>query len=193
MAARIELQRVPFRPRCRSPTRAGNRVLPGRYRRGPMGRILEASEVMEPEFDATAFMAELDRMGMKLSALQLADGTFKVYRWACAARESTRRKSRISGMLRSAGIKRALMFSPSTSFAPNRPPEQGPATSPARRRAKAEPPDTLIRRTPAIIAASRRSADCRADDQEHPSPLLGRGTAQRCPVVVGQRRTGGRS
>ena len=46
-----------------------------------MGRILEASEVMEPEFDAAAFMAELDRMGMKLTALQLADGTFKVYRW----------------------------------------------------------------------------------------------------------------
>src|ERR1700722_15110463 len=51
------------------------------WRRGPMGRILEASEVMELEFDAAAFMAELDRMGMKLSALQLADGTFKVYRW----------------------------------------------------------------------------------------------------------------
>jgi hypothetical protein len=46
-----------------------------------MGRFLEASEVMEPEFDAAAFIAELDRMGMKLSALQLADGTFKVYRW----------------------------------------------------------------------------------------------------------------
>jgi hypothetical protein len=46
-----------------------------------MGRILEAREAMEPEFDAAAFLAELDSMGMKLSALQLADGTFKVYRW----------------------------------------------------------------------------------------------------------------
>ena len=33
------------------------------------------------EFDAEAFIAELERMGMKLTALQLADGNFKVYRW----------------------------------------------------------------------------------------------------------------
>jgi hypothetical protein len=34
-----------------------------------------------PEFDVEAFIAELDRMGMKLTALQLADGKLKVYRW----------------------------------------------------------------------------------------------------------------
>ena len=28
-----------------------------------------------------AFIAEPDRLGMKLTALELADGTFKVYRW----------------------------------------------------------------------------------------------------------------
>ena len=33
------------------------------------------------EFDAEAFIAELERMGMRLTALQLADGKFKVYRW----------------------------------------------------------------------------------------------------------------
>jgi len=33
------------------------------------------------EFEVEAFIAELERMGMKLTALQLADGTFKVYRW----------------------------------------------------------------------------------------------------------------
>jgi hypothetical protein len=33
------------------------------------------------EFDAEAFVAELERVGMKLTALQLADGNFKVYRW----------------------------------------------------------------------------------------------------------------
>ena len=33
------------------------------------------------EFDPQAFIAELERMGMKLTALQLADGKFKVYRW----------------------------------------------------------------------------------------------------------------
>jgi len=34
-----------------------------------------------PEFDIEAFIAELERKGMRLTALQLADGTFKVYRW----------------------------------------------------------------------------------------------------------------
>jgi hypothetical protein len=34
-----------------------------------------------PAFDVKAFISELERMGMKLTALQLADGTFKVYRW----------------------------------------------------------------------------------------------------------------
>ena len=34
-----------------------------------------------PDFDVEAFIAELDRLGMKLTALELADGTFKVYRW----------------------------------------------------------------------------------------------------------------
>ena len=33
------------------------------------------------EFDPQGFIAELERMGMKLTALQLADGKFKVYRW----------------------------------------------------------------------------------------------------------------
>jgi len=33
------------------------------------------------EFDAEAFIAELERMGMRLTALQLADGKLKVYRW----------------------------------------------------------------------------------------------------------------
>jgi hypothetical protein len=36
---------------------------------------------MESEFDAAAFIAELDRMGVKLTAFQLADGTLKVYCW----------------------------------------------------------------------------------------------------------------
>jgi hypothetical protein len=34
-----------------------------------------------PEFEVEAFITELERMGMKLTALQLADGTLKVYRW----------------------------------------------------------------------------------------------------------------
>jgi hypothetical protein len=34
-----------------------------------------------PDFDMETFIAELDRLGMKLTALKLADGTFKVYRW----------------------------------------------------------------------------------------------------------------
>jgi hypothetical protein len=34
-----------------------------------------------PDFDAQTLIAELDRLGMKLTALELADGTFKVYRW----------------------------------------------------------------------------------------------------------------
>jgi hypothetical protein len=33
------------------------------------------------EFDVQAFITQLDRMGMKLTALQMADGKFKVYRW----------------------------------------------------------------------------------------------------------------
>jgi hypothetical protein len=33
------------------------------------------------ELDPQAFIAELKRMGIKLTALQLAHGTFKVYRW----------------------------------------------------------------------------------------------------------------
>ena len=33
------------------------------------------------ELDAEAFIAEFERMGMRLTALQLADGRFKVYRW----------------------------------------------------------------------------------------------------------------
>jgi hypothetical protein len=33
------------------------------------------------EFEVEAFVAELDRLGMKLTALELADGRLKVYRW----------------------------------------------------------------------------------------------------------------
>jgi len=33
------------------------------------------------EFDVEAFITQLDRMGMKLTALRMADGKFKVYRW----------------------------------------------------------------------------------------------------------------
>jgi hypothetical protein len=32
------------------------------------------------DFDIAAFVAELDRLGLKLTALQLADGTLEVYR-----------------------------------------------------------------------------------------------------------------
>jgi hypothetical protein len=33
------------------------------------------------ELEVEAFVAELDRLGIRLTALQLADGKFKVYRW----------------------------------------------------------------------------------------------------------------
>jgi hypothetical protein len=34
-----------------------------------------------PDFDVEAFITKLDRMGMKLSAIPLADGRFRVSRW----------------------------------------------------------------------------------------------------------------
>ena len=34
-----------------------------------------------PDFDVEAFITDLDRMGMKLSAIPLADGRFRVSRW----------------------------------------------------------------------------------------------------------------
>jgi hypothetical protein len=34
-----------------------------------------------PEFDAEAFGSELTGLGMKLTAVPLADGTIKIYRW----------------------------------------------------------------------------------------------------------------
>ena len=34
-----------------------------------------------PDFDVVAFIAKLDAMGMKLTAIPLADGTFRVSRW----------------------------------------------------------------------------------------------------------------
>ena len=34
-----------------------------------------------PDFDVEAFIAELDGMGMKLTAIPLADGKFRVSRW----------------------------------------------------------------------------------------------------------------
>lgn len=71
----------PSGPPMLDPTRARDQSAVALWHGGTMGRILEAREAMEPEFDAAAFLAELDSMGMKLSALQLADGTFKVYRW----------------------------------------------------------------------------------------------------------------
>jgi hypothetical protein len=33
------------------------------------------------ELDVAAFLAQLDPLGMRLTALQLADGTLKIYRW----------------------------------------------------------------------------------------------------------------
>jgi hypothetical protein len=34
-----------------------------------------------PDFDVEAFIAKLDRMGMKLTVVPLADGRFRVSRW----------------------------------------------------------------------------------------------------------------
>ena len=34
-----------------------------------------------PEFDIEAFISELAGMGMRLTAVPLADGTLKIYRW----------------------------------------------------------------------------------------------------------------
>lgn len=34
-----------------------------------------------PDFDAEAFVTELDRMGVKLTAIPLADGKWRVNRW----------------------------------------------------------------------------------------------------------------
>lgn len=34
-----------------------------------------------PDFDVEAFIAELDRMGVKLTAIPLADGKLRVNRW----------------------------------------------------------------------------------------------------------------
>ncbi len=34
-----------------------------------------------PDFDVEAFVAELDRMGVKLTTIPLADGTVRVNRW----------------------------------------------------------------------------------------------------------------
>jgi hypothetical protein len=34
-----------------------------------------------PEFDVEAFIAELDHLGMKLTAVPMADGKLKIYRW----------------------------------------------------------------------------------------------------------------
>jgi hypothetical protein len=34
-----------------------------------------------PDFDVEAFVTELDRMGMKLTAIALADGKLRVNRW----------------------------------------------------------------------------------------------------------------
>jgi hypothetical protein len=33
------------------------------------------------ELELEAFVTELDRLGLRLTALQLADGKFKIYRW----------------------------------------------------------------------------------------------------------------
>jgi hypothetical protein len=43
------------------------------------------------EFDIEAFLAELDRLGMRLTALRLADGSLKIYRWRMSgARDNAR-------------------------------------------------------------------------------------------------------
>jgi len=34
-----------------------------------------------PEFDVEAFVSELAGLGMKLTAVPMADGTLKIYRW----------------------------------------------------------------------------------------------------------------
>jgi hypothetical protein len=34
-----------------------------------------------PEFDVEAFVSELAGLGMKLTAVPMADGTIKIYRW----------------------------------------------------------------------------------------------------------------
>jgi hypothetical protein len=39
------------------------------------------SDPKMPDFDVEAFIIKLDRMGMKLSAIPLADGRFRVSRW----------------------------------------------------------------------------------------------------------------
>jgi hypothetical protein len=37
--------------------------------------------VTMPDFDVDAFITELERLGMKLTATQLPDGTYRVNRW----------------------------------------------------------------------------------------------------------------
>jgi hypothetical protein len=45
------------------------------------------------ELEVEVFIAELERMGMKLTALQLADGKLKIYRWRMrGAREHARNR-----------------------------------------------------------------------------------------------------
>ena len=34
-----------------------------------------------PEFDVKAFIAQLDQLGMRLTAVPMADGKLKIYRW----------------------------------------------------------------------------------------------------------------
>jgi len=53
---------------------------------------------MVPEFDVEAFIAKLAGMGMKLTAVPLADGTLKIYRWRMTVPSSIRNKSRPFGL-----------------------------------------------------------------------------------------------
>jgi hypothetical protein len=43
-----------------------------------------------PEFDAVAFTSELERAGLKLTTIRLADGRYRVNRWRMMGADATR-------------------------------------------------------------------------------------------------------
>ena len=48
------------------------------------------------EFDIDAFLAQLDRLGVRLTAIRLADGKLKIYRWRMrGARDNAQEIDRI--------------------------------------------------------------------------------------------------
>src|SRR5579871_6886542 len=47
----------------------------------PAEALIMRKQRRAPDFDVEAFIAKLDGMGMKLTAIPLADGKFRVSRW----------------------------------------------------------------------------------------------------------------